>query len=102
MADQGLSELCTRFRNEMNANGPNTIRSLSKVMSTTGDCPNRRISAADFKNALTAAGCTHNEEGFEVVKNCLFTADGVDYDKFYHCLTGGLNQNRMACVSAVW
>ena len=32
----------------------------------------------------------------------ILVADGADYDKFYHYLTGGLSQNKQACVNSVF
>jgi len=46
------ADVVDKIRDQMNAVGPNYIRSLHKHFVTTGESPNRRCTHADFVAAL--------------------------------------------------
>ena len=99
MADQAqFTDLINRVRDAMNAHGPNTIRSLQKCFNITGECPNRRVPGQDFGPVMESNGCVLAEEDRVIFRANLLIGAEADYDKFYAELTGGLNDNRMACV----
>ena len=47
-----FADCVTKIRVQMNAVGPNYIRSLHKLVPTSGECPNRRALRADFGKGI--------------------------------------------------
>jgi len=101
MSNHTFPEVVNKLRDQMNAIGPNYIRSLHTKIPTFGECPNRRAMRDDIRAGLFCAPINMTDEERLCMAHATFTEDppdSLDYDKLYHELTGGLSAGKMACV----
>jgi len=82
--------LVERIRDQMNAQGANSIYNMDRAMVTKGEAPHRRIDQVEFHCTLTRFGVAGSvEDGQVLIENLTFETDGlIDYDKFWTELSG--------------
>ena len=99
-----LDLVIEKVRNQMNARGAKTLRSLGRVFATYDTDNNRKVDAQEFFVGLNESGCDLTKEETD----CLLThfdtdADGcVNFDEFVVLLRGKMNESRMAAVMSIF
>lgn len=97
------ASIVSRHRDHYNARGPNTIRSLGKCFTISGESPNRRVEKMDMMAGLALNDLSFTTAEHDTAKAAFIGADDkFNYDKYYMELTGGLNDARMGIVHQIF